>query len=61
MKRTVLTFVTLAAASVVTSHAAAIHAGLLNYWALDDNANDTAGSLAGNTSSNASNGTIAGP
>ncbi|MCA9170238.1 MAG: LamG domain-containing protein [Planctomycetales bacterium] len=35
---------------------AGIHDGLLNYWNLDGNFDDTAGSLSGNVSTNADNG-----
>ena len=47
-----------AAASV--SQGAAVHAGLLSYWNLDGNANDSAGGISGNTSSVADNGSFDG-
>lgn len=46
------------AASVGLSHGASVHTGLLNYWNFEGNANDTAGSIPGNTSTVADNGTV---
>ncbi len=47
-------------ATALSSYGAAIHVGLVNYWNFDGNNNDTAGSLSGNVSTVADNGTFAG-
>ena len=57
--KTILTLATLAS-SLGLSHGAAIHNGLLNYYSLDGNANDTASSYAGSTGTTADNGNVNG-
>jgi len=59
MKKTIITIATVAAALLATSQGAAIHTGLLNYWNLDGDANDTAAALGG-SSSVADDGTLNG-
>lgn len=57
MKKTLRLIAALAVLCAISGHASAgIHDGLLNYWNLDGDFNDTAGDLAGNTSSNADTG-----
>ncbi|MDA7881195.1 LamG domain-containing protein [Akkermansiaceae bacterium] len=46
MKKTILTLAAFATASLATTQGAAIHNGLINYWSLDGNGSDTAGSFA---------------
>jgi len=59
MKLTIVTYAAIIAATT-SAHAATVHAGILNYWTLDGDANDTAGSLSGNASTVADNGGVAG-
>lgn len=55
-----IALITLFAASAMLSQGALIHTGLINYWNMDGNANDTAGSFAEATSSQVDNGTVEG-
>ena len=48
-----LTIPALFAAATLSVQATTVHNGLVNYWALDGNGDDTAGDFAGNTSSEA--------
>ncbi|MGJ8697925.1 MAG: LamG domain-containing protein [Verrucomicrobiaceae bacterium] len=59
MKKQLLIPAFLVAASL-SANAAGIHAGLLNYWPLDGDATDTAGSYAESTGVTADNGTVNG-
>ncbi len=54
-KISLFTLSSLLAAGV--SHGAAVHTGLLSYWDFEGNYDDSAGSISGNTSSVADNGT----
>lgn len=58
MKKLMMT--SLFAASVAISQGAGIHAGLLNYWALDGDAADTASSFAEGTGTTANDGSVNG-
>ena len=58
MKKTLITSVF--AVSVLASQGAGIHNGLLNYWALETDASDTAGAYAGSTGVTADNGVVNG-
>ena len=60
MKKLLPTFLTVAALGTVGAQGAAIHAGLLNYWALDSDASDTAGSFAESTGATTDNGSVNG-
>jgi hypothetical protein len=51
---------TIIAASSLAGSAASIHTGLLNYWALESDASDTASSLAGSSGVTADNGNVNG-
>jgi len=53
-----LTIPALLFAASLTAHSAAIHAGLVNYWALDGTGADSAGTFAGNASTNADDLTV---
>ncbi|MGJ8697923.1 MAG: LamG domain-containing protein [Verrucomicrobiaceae bacterium] len=59
MKKKLLIPAFLVAASL-SANAASIHAGLLNYWPLDGDANDVAGSIAESTGTSTDNGTVNG-
>ncbi|MDB4525534.1 LamG domain-containing protein [Akkermansiaceae bacterium] len=59
MKKQLLIPAFLMAASL-SANAAGIHTGLLNYWALETDASDTAGSYAGSTGVTTDNGTVNG-
>ncbi|MGC6426114.1 MAG: LamG domain-containing protein [Akkermansiaceae bacterium] len=50
----------IAAAFAMNAQAASIHSGLLNYWSLDGNGNDTAGDFAESTGVTADTGTANG-
>ncbi len=58
MKKTLIA--SLFAATLLVSQGATIHNGLLNYWNLDGNANDTAGSFAEATGATTDNGSVNG-
>lgn len=58
MKTTYLTAV--AAVFAMNAHAASIHSGLLNYWALDGDGNDTASAYAESTGATSDTGTANG-
>jgi hypothetical protein len=60
MKKTIITFTAVVTATLATSHGAAIHVGLLNYWSLDGNANDTGSSFAESTGVATDNGAFGG-